>query len=108
MAILPVEGYRIYFYGSAKGYKSTRANINLLDAASDIRAVIKFYDEGSSVAEDYQTDDIIWMHLPSSMLNSVIDVLRNEKPIFVHFAGNSAFLSTSEEPIGEGDEDKSD
>ena len=108
MAILPVEGYRVYFYGSAQGYKSTRANINLLDAASDIRAVIKFYDEGATIGEDYQTENMVWMHLPSSMLDSVIDVLRNEKPIFVHFAGSSTFLSTSEEPIGEGDEDKSD
>jgi hypothetical protein len=107
MAILPVEGYRVYFYGSAKGYKSTRANINLLNASGNIRAVIKFYDDGSSVGEDYQTEDIIWMHLPASMLHSVVDVLRNEKPIFVHFAGNSAFLSTSEEPIGEGDDDQS-
>ncbi len=96
MAILPVEGYRIYFYGSAKGYKSTRANINLLDSGGDIRAVIKFYDEGSSVRDDYQTKEIIWMHLPASMLNSVVDVLRNEEPIFVHFAGNSACLYTSE------------
>lgn len=104
MAILAVEGYRIYYYGSADGYKSTRAAVNLLDAESKIRAVVKFYDDGMSVGEDYQTDDIIWMHLPSSMLHSVVDVLRNEKPIFIHFAANSAFLSTSEEPVGEGDE----
>jgi hypothetical protein len=107
MVILPVEGYRIYYYGSADGYKSSRANINLLDAKSNIIAVIKFHDEGAAFGEDYQTDDIIWMHLPSNMLHSVVDVLRNEKPIFIQFAAKRAFLSTSEEPVGEGDEDLS-
>ena len=107
MAILPVEGYRVYFYGSAEGYKSSRANINLLDGNGNLMAVIKFHDQGAQFGEDYQTDEIIWMHLPSDMLHSVVDVLRNEKPIFIHFAAKSAFLSTSEEPIGEGDEDTS-
>ena len=107
MAIIPVEGYRIYFYGSAEGYKSSRANINLLDAKGKIIAVIKFHDQEAKFGEDYQTEEIIWMHLPSNMLHSVVDVLRNEEPIFIHFAAKSAFLSTSEEPIGEGDENTS-
>jgi len=79
----------------------------LLDGKGDITAVIKFHDEGANFGEDYQTESIIWMHLPSNMLHSVVDVLRNEKPIFIQFAANRAFLSTSEEPIGEGDEDLS-
>ena len=108
MAILPVDGYRVYFYGGSDGYKSTRANINLLDSKGEIMGIIKFHEEGQEFGEDYQSKDIIWMHQPASMLMNVVDLLRNEKPIFIHFAAKRAFLSTSEEPIGEGDDDVSD
>ncbi|MEE8398781.1 MAG: hypothetical protein V3S89_07230 [Desulfobacterales bacterium] len=33
----------------------------------------------------------------------IIDMLRNEKPIFLHIEKSQAFLSTSMEPIGEGE-----
>jgi len=54
--------------------------------------------------DDYEANDIIRMHLPSSMFQSVLDVLRNEKPVYVYFAQNRGFLSTSKEPVGEGEE----
>ena len=41
------------------------------------------------------------MHLPSAMFQSVLDVLRNEKPLQVYFTAGKAFLGTSSEPIGE-------
>jgi hypothetical protein len=41
------------------------------------------------------------MHLPSAMFENVLDVLRNEKPVYVYFAAGSGFLSTSAEPVGE-------
>jgi len=43
------------------------------------------------------------MHLPSTMFSPVLDVMRNEKPVFIYFAQNRGFLSTSKEPIGEGE-----
>jgi hypothetical protein len=52
---------------------------------------------------DYQSDGIIRMHLPSAMLPNVLDVLRNEKPVYVRFTQNRGFLSTVQEPVGEGE-----
>lgn len=49
----------------------------------------------------YESGGIISMNLPSAMFENVIDVLRNEKPIYVYFAQNRGFLTTSMEPIGE-------
>jgi hypothetical protein len=50
---------------------------------------------------DYESGGIIRMHLPSAMFQSVLDVLRNEKPIHIYFAAGKALLGTSREPIGE-------
>jgi hypothetical protein len=47
-------------------------------------------------------DNIIRMHLPSSMFQSVLDILRNEKPVFVKLV-NRGFLSTSFEKVGKGE-----
>lgn len=47
-------------------------------------------------------DNIIRMHLPSSMFQSVLDILRNEKPVYVKFV-NRGFLSTSFEKVGKGE-----
>jgi hypothetical protein len=43
------------------------------------------------------------MHLPSAMFENVLDVLRNEKPVYVYFAQRRGYLSTSKEPIGEAE-----
>ena len=42
------------------------------------------------------------MHRPMSMLSAIVDLLRNEKPLFLSKKG---VLSTSAEPVGE-DEDE--
>jgi hypothetical protein len=52
---------------------------------------------------DYEHQGINRMDLPSTMFENVLDVLRNEKPIYVYFTQNRGFLSSSKEPIGEGE-----
>jgi hypothetical protein len=51
--------------------------------------------------DDYESGGIIRMHLPSAMFENVLDVLRNEKPIYIYFAAGKALLATSLEPVGE-------
>jgi hypothetical protein len=36
--------------------------------------------------------------LPSAMFENVLDVLRNEKPIYIYFGAGKALLATSLEP----------
>jgi hypothetical protein len=52
---------------------------------------------------NYQNLGVIRMHLPSSMFENVLNILRNEKPVFVYSAVGRGFLSTSLEPVGEGE-----
>jgi hypothetical protein len=96
-----VASYSLLFYGSPTGYQTNRAQIQLSDASNKTLAWIRFNDPGMFFENDYESAEIIRMHLPSAMLPSVLDVLRNEKPIHIYFAAGKALLGTSREPIGE-------
>ena len=98
-----VGSYHVLFYGSPSGYQTNRAQIQLTNTAGKVVAWIRFNDPGQFFENDYVSGGIIRMHMPSSMFENVIDVLRNEKPIYIYFAAGRAFLGTSSEPIGEGE-----
>lgn len=98
-----VKDYHILCYGSPKGYQSNRAQISLYDASGKTRAYLRFNDPGMFFEADYESNGIIRMHLPSSMFQNILDILRNEKPIYIYFVQNRGFLSTSKEPIGEAE-----
>ncbi len=98
-----IKKYHILFYGSPKGYQTNRAQIALYDAKNRVKAYLRFNDPGMFFENDYESNGIIHMHLPSAMFQNVLDVLRNEKPVYIYFAQNRGFLSTSAEPVGEGE-----
>ena len=100
---ITIGSYSILVYGSPSGYQTNRAQIQLKDKNGQVAAWIRFNDPGQFFEDDYESNGIIRMHLPSTMLESVIDVLRNEEPIYIYFASGRAFLGTSAEPIGEGE-----
>ncbi len=56
-----------------------------------------------SFETDYESDGIIRMHLPTTMFEPVVDLLRNEDGTYIYFAAGRAFLGTAKEPIGEGE-----
>jgi hypothetical protein len=96
-----VAAYSLLFYGGPTGYQTNRAQIQLSDANGQTLAWVRFNDPGMFFEADYESGGIIRMHLPSAMFLSVLDVLRNEKPVYVYFAAGRGFLGSSSEPIGE-------
>ncbi|HSE36057.1 MAG TPA: hypothetical protein VLG74_02070 [Blastocatellia bacterium] len=99
-----VASYHILFYGGPDGYQTNRAQIQLSDASGQTLAWVRFNDPGMFFEADSNSGGIIRMHLPSAMFQSVLDVLRNEKPIHIYFAQNRGFLGTAaNEPVGEGE-----
>ena len=98
-----VKTYSVLFYGGPDGYQTNRAQIQLNDTAGKTVAWIRFNDPGMFFEADSNAGGIIKMHMPSAMFASVLDVLRNEKPINVYFAQGRGFLGTSAEPTGEGE-----
>jgi hypothetical protein len=96
-----VASYSLLFYGSPTGYQTNRAQIYLEDPDGNPAAYVRFNDPGMFFEDDYESNGIIRMHLPSSMFRNVLDVLRNESPVHVYFSAGIAALGTSSEPIGE-------
>ena len=98
-----IKKYHILFYGSPAGYQTNRAQIALYDSNGKTVAYLRFNDPGMFFENDAESNGIIRMHLPSEMFQNVLDVLRNEKPVYIYFAQGRGFLSTSKEPVGEGE-----
>ena len=98
-----IKDYGILVYGSPQGYQTNRSQISLYGADGKTVAFLRFNDPGMFFENDSLLGDIILMHLPSSMFQSVLDILRNESPVYIYWAQNRGFLSTSSEPVGEGE-----
>ena len=91
------------FYSSLDGYQNNRAQIVLRNQNAAV-AYVRFPRDGAPFPADYlYGGKVIMMHLPESMINNVIDMLRNEKPIMVYFVSNHGFLRTGAEPVGENE-----
>jgi hypothetical protein len=98
-----VTSYSLLFYGGPDGYATNRAQIALSDANGATVALVRFNDPGMVFEADAMEGGIIRMHLPSALFQSILDVLRNEKPINVYFAQGRGFLGTQGEGVGEGE-----
>ena len=96
-----VKSYHVLFYGSPIGYQTNRAQIALFDGRRKTVAYVRFSDPDMYFDNDYLSGGIIRMHLPSTMFANVLDVLRNEDPVYVYCIQGRGFLSTSKEPVGE-------
>jgi hypothetical protein len=99
-----ITKYRLTFHGGTNGFADLRAIIRLYNGPTVVSEV-RFFIPGVDIPDDY-TDSIdrIQMHFPSSMFQSVLDVLRNERPILIdNFFGFSAFLGTEVERVGEAE-----
>ena len=103
MSSTKIKDYHIICYGSPKGYQTNRAQIALYDKNNKTRAYLRFNDPGMFFENDYESNGIIRMHLPTSMFENILDILRNENPVYIYFRQNRGFLTTSKEPIGEGE-----
>ncbi len=99
-----VAKYHVLVYGGPDGYQTNRSQIALYGTAGTTIAYMRFNDPGMVFESDANVNGIITMHLPSSMFQSVLDILRNEKPIQVYFAQGRGFFGTgTTEAVGEGE-----
>lgn len=105
-----VTHYDVLFYGGSEGYGRNRAQIRLYDAEGHSLARVRFRDPSVTLPDDSEVSGIWYMHLPSDMFQSVLDILRNEGPNqfyagHVGGGGRRAFLGTfaEGEPVGEGE-----
>lgn len=106
MPAYPVDTYQIRIY-------SSRSSTDLNAARGDVmiflchqgtyRGVIRFYPDGTVLppGSHDSANGQVTIHLNVSQFESVVDVLRNEEPVYVYGSTNWNFLLTSLEPVGE-------
>ncbi len=97
-----VTSYSILIYGGPDGYQTNRAQIQLQNG-STVVAWLRFNDPGMTFETDDKLGSIIRMYLPSTMFQSVLDILRNETPLNIYFSQGRGFFGTGAEPVGEGE-----
>ncbi len=99
-----VTQYHVLFYGTSDGYQGNRAQIALYTGSQCI-GYARFHDPGMPFPADGPLPNgQLAMHLPSTMFDGVLDVLRNEKPITFYFTANHCFLGTgATEAVGEAE-----
>jgi hypothetical protein len=100
---IEIKSYHVIVYGSPLGYQNTRAQISLFNVPTKTAAFVRFIEPNQTFPNDYEEGGIIRMFLPINMFDSVMDLLRNEKPIYIYFTAAHAFLTTSQEPVGENE-----
>ena len=100
-----IKSYRIFLdSGSQKNRSYT--TINLFDTTDELIGVINFFEEGLEVngPKDF---DHVYLQYPILKFPYIVDVLRNEKPIFVGYwenkYGKYGRICTGKEPVGEGE-----
>ena len=98
-----VTQYHVLFYGTDDGYHGIRAQIALFSDPTTVLGYVRFIDQGLPFPADSESGGLITMHLPSTMFENVIEVLRTEEPIEYYFGAGHALLGTSIEPVGEAE-----
>jgi hypothetical protein len=105
-----VNRYRVVLYGSSSDKPNLKAKVELYagpkDKGGQAAAVsvgkIKFHD--GMLPPDSEDKGQITMNLPHDLLGDVVDLLRNEAPMYFAFHEGRAVLGTGVEEIGTRDE----
>jgi len=75
----------------------------------DFLLQINFYPDSKNLPENYYDvkSNLVYLRYRLAMYPKVIDLLRNEKPIYFSYSekSNVGYVRTGKEPVGEGDED---
>ncbi len=89
--------------------KGLAAAVLLFDAAGKLVAFLRFFAAGAALPPSELRADLAYplVSYPAPALGSVVDLLRNEQPVFFtwHDEPGRCFgaVGTSREPIGEGE-----
>ena len=111
MAIKEIKKYDVAYYAGAKNVAGHpyRAVIGLRDENDALVGAAYFHRSTATMpnADTEKATGYISCHYPAEHYPQVLDLLRNEKPVYVEFevsAGNVGNIRTHAEPVGEGED----
>ena len=110
--MIEIKKYDAAYYAGAKnaaGYPY-RAIIGLRDESDGLIGAAYFHRNAGTlpVTDTRKISGYISCHYLAEDYPQVLDLLRNEKPVYLEFdvhLGNMANIRTSAEPVGEGEYD---
>jgi len=101
-----IKNYAVRFYGGPNEEQSgTRAQIFLFDKENSMMGIVNFKSQGWTIPNDEKDERRITFSMPIQELAPLVDILRNESPVYLGWQekGQKALISTSQEPVGEGE-----
>jgi hypothetical protein len=105
-----ITNYSVSVFSNAEPGQVSAA-VLLFDSAGKAVAFLRFYPPGAATpANEFRKDlEYALVSYPQASLSAVLDVLRNEKPLFFTWHDHLpercyGAVGTSREPIGEGHE----
>ena len=112
MPIIEIKKYDVAYYAGGQntaGYPY-RAIIGLRNDSDDLIGAAYFHRNAKTLptTDTRKVSGYISCHYLAEDYPQVLDLLRNEKPVYVEFEihlGNMANIRTSAEPVGEGEPD---
>jgi len=104
---IQIENYQYYIFSSRDPSNSPNTVILLYDANSTMVGSLWFVKESGTLPNAGQFGSLYLLAYSYAELATIVDMLRNERPIFliVDPAGDVVNwrVSTFEEPVGEGE-----
>ena len=105
-----IKKYDVMYFAGGKnlvGYQY-RAIIGLRRDDGSLIGAAYFHRDATTLpdSDEKASSGYLWCHYLADDYPRVLDLLRNEKPVYVrHVAGgwNQAAITTSSEPVGEGE-----
>ena len=100
----PIDGYKVVLYGKNRTPETLVAFIHCFSGGRNVLSC-EFYADESAVPDSRFGGCRVGLAYPWSRYCSVIDVLRNEKPVYYGyiFSTKLGYLATHTEPVGEGE-----
>jgi len=102
-----IETYSVLQMAGGKN-KKLKSQIWLRNNEHHVSGVLYFYKNGADTpAKDKKVGSLIYGYCQPEQYSEILDLLRNEGPVYLWYieSRNLAYISTSEEPVAEGELD---
>jgi len=98
----PIDNYKVVLYGKNQTPENLVAFIHCYNGSNNVLSC-EFYADGSAIPDNRFGGCRVGLAYPWPRFHVVLDVLRNEKPIYYGFifSAKLGYISTQSEPVGE-------
>ena len=100
-----IKSYSYLNYASRSGANDTKAVV-VINGETGFLGYVNFLTDGCALPKSVKQNGLYFLYYHFSDMPVIVDMLRNEKPIYLIFqdgSNNTCRISTSVELVGEGE-----